>query len=620
VPALQADHGSIDALGTRPESDPVELVVLTADDPFLNTLREAIGPARRVWHFSSPDKVSDLLVAGKVGILILDAAASSGGGAGFVAQIRRQFPDLVLLVAGTREDEAVYAAAISSGSVYRFIHKPLSPARAKLFVETAVRRHSELSRTPPPVAAPASLSPKSRRGLAILAALLLIVAAVAVFVIRRGVSHPLAGLPVAATASPVSLLLARAAEALNDNRLTEPAGNNALEMYTMLLARSPGDPQARAGITEVHERLLARAENALLEERFDEAQAAIDTAKRAGVESGRISFLSAQLQKSRDRAKPNQPRAGQQADQGSDKLRQLLRVAAQRMDEGKLVDPDADSARHYLQEAIRLDAANVNTQQAAHALGTRLLLEIRGMIDRKEYDAATRWLQLSTGIASRADINAVKNALSQARGPAQGDARERLLNLATQRLEQDHLIEPANDSAKYYLQTLRAQDPAFAGLALSTQNLGARIVEKAKRAFALQQYDAAKSWLAEADALAYTSDDLSSLKRNVEQALASQAGQNNVISANSLARTKTVAPQYPSSASNKSVEGWVELEFTITVNGQVKDISVKDAKPAGVFEHAAIDGVSQWRFVPIIRDNKAVEQRARIRVRFNISS
>jgi hypothetical protein len=39
----------------------------------------------------------------------------------------------------------------------------------------------------------------------------------------------------------------------------------------------------------------------LLEERLDEAQAAIDTARSAGVESARIAFLTAQLAKSRDR-------------------------------------------------------------------------------------------------------------------------------------------------------------------------------------------------------------------------------------------------------------------------------------------------------------------------------
>jgi hypothetical protein len=44
------------------------------------------------------------------------------------------------------------------------------------------------------------------------------------------------------------------------NRLTEPAGDNALELYSEAQARNPTDAAARAGLAEVHERLLARAD------------------------------------------------------------------------------------------------------------------------------------------------------------------------------------------------------------------------------------------------------------------------------------------------------------------------------------------------------------------------
>ena len=90
------------------------------------------------------------------------------------------------------------------------------------------------------------------------------------------------------------------------NRLTEPAGDNALELYLQLQARNPADSDARQGLAEVRERLLARAENALLEERLDEAAAAIEIARKSGVESGRIAFLTAQLAKLREQIKTAQ--------------------------------------------------------------------------------------------------------------------------------------------------------------------------------------------------------------------------------------------------------------------------------------------------------------------------
>ena len=144
--ASDEDGGTLDALKFSLASDIVELVVLTSDDVFLQTLREAVGGARRLWHVPSADKVSDLLVAGEVGIVVIDVQALHEGARVFVQQIKRQFPDLVLVAAGHRDDEPALAGLISAGLVYRFIHKPMSPARAKLFAEAAIKKYEDQRR------------------------------------------------------------------------------------------------------------------------------------------------------------------------------------------------------------------------------------------------------------------------------------------------------------------------------------------------------------------------------------------------------------------------------------------------------------------------------------------
>src|ERR1700743_808866 len=115
VLASDEDASTLDALKFSLASDIVELVVLTADDAFLQTLREAVGGARRLWHVPSPDKVSDLLVAGEVGIVVIDVQALHSDAGIFVQQIKRQFPDLVLVAAGHRDDEPALAGLISAG-------------------------------------------------------------------------------------------------------------------------------------------------------------------------------------------------------------------------------------------------------------------------------------------------------------------------------------------------------------------------------------------------------------------------------------------------------------------------------------------------------------------------
>src|SRR3984885_7939838 len=163
VLASEDESRALAALRFSLASDIVELVVLTADEAFLQTLKEGVGAARRLWHVLSPDKISDLLVAGGVGILVLDVQALNEAAARFVADIKHQFPDLVIVVAGNRESETELARLISDGSIYRFIHKPLSPARARLFADAAVKRFDDRRRRTVEVAAPAAGAPRQPR-------------------------------------------------------------------------------------------------------------------------------------------------------------------------------------------------------------------------------------------------------------------------------------------------------------------------------------------------------------------------------------------------------------------------------------------------------------------------
>lgn len=75
-------------------------------------------------------------------------------------------------------------------------------------------------------------------------------------------------------------------------------------------------------------------------------------------------------------------------------------------------------------------------------------------------------------------------------------------------------------------------------------------------------------------------------------------------------------PAYPVDAWVQLAEGFVDVEFTVDTNGQIRDIIVLDAEPPGVFDNAAINSISQWRFEPVIDNGKPIEVRARQRVEF----
>jgi TonB family protein len=624
VLASDEDDGTLDTLRFSLASEIVELVVLTSDEVFLQTLREAVGSARRLWHVPSADKVSDLLVAGEVGILVLDVQALNETSAVFVGQIKRQFPDLVVVVAGSRDAEISLAGLISSGIVYRFIHKPMSPGRAKSFADAAVKKYDEQRRRSAAIP-PIKDQSRSNRSVLIIGTTMSILGVVVVsaWVMQRSreVDPPAPHAAPVASSSAESAQLSDAAAALAANRLTEPAGDNALALYGQALARNPADPIARAGLAEVRERLLARAENALLEERLDEAEVAVETARKSGVESGRIAFLTAQLAKSRERMKSAQgaARARNGPKAAEDKVTPLLTLAAQRINDGRLIEPEQDSALFYIREALRADSNDGAAQQAESDLAMRLLAEVHNAIDARDFARASGWLEAAKGIAAAHNIEAAQGLLAAARREADADAWNQLLKSATERLQQDRLIEPPNDSAKYFLVTLRSLDPGNAGLAAAMQDLGTRLVAKARRAVSLEQYDAARSWLNEAGAIGFVSPESASAQRDLDTAAARQQFLANVVAAGNLTLVKSVKPMYPTKANLSKIQGWVELDFTVAESGTVKDIAVHAASAPGVFEDAAISALSQWVYKPVQRDAKSVAQRARVRIRFALA-
>jgi protein TonB len=69
-----------------------------------------------------------------------------------------------------------------------------------------------------------------------------------------------------------------------------------------------------------------------------------------------------------------------------------------------------------------------------------------------------------------------------------------------------------------------------------------------------------------------------------------------------------VQPTYPHRAAEKRIEGWVQVEFTISSTGSVKNPRVLDAKPPGIFDRAALRAIKKWKYKPKIENGVAVER------------
>jgi len=67
-----------------------------------------------------------------------------------------------------------------------------------------------------------------------------------------------------------------------------------------------------------------------------------------------------------------------------------------------------------------------------------------------------------------------------------------------------------------------------------------------------------------------------------------------------------IEPQYPQQARQRGLEGWVQVQFTISTAGSVKDpVVVKSSN--SMFERSALQAVSKWKYQPQLKGGKPAE-------------
>jgi len=82
----------------------------------------------------------------------------------------------------------------------------------------------------------------------------------------------------------------------------------------------------------------------------------------------------------------------------------------------------------------------------------------------------------------------------------------------------------------------------------------------------------------------------------------------------------TIAPNYPRKAAIAKIEGWVEIEFTITEGGTVINPKVIASKPVRIFNREALRAILKYKFKAKIVDGVAMTQLATQKIEFKLAS
>ena len=282
-------------------------------------------------------------------------------------------------------------------------------------------------------------------------------------------------------------------------------------------------------------------------------------------------------------------------------------------------------------EARKLDATDPNVVQSVREFAGLVTEEARKSLAAGNLAEAQTYVnvarQMGSGSAALAAVErqlADANRSSHCRRAAAAARRLRtaasdpLVADIRQRLGEGKLIDPPGDSARDLLVNLRNTAPTRPEVEELSRQLTARLLESGKGATAAKAFPRAEQLIAAARDVGarYNEAAIAQAERDLTAAREANALATNIVSANSLKRTRTIQPVYPESARKRGVEGWVELAFTVTPNGTVEDVEVRNASPADVFDDAAVRAIRGWRFEPVERNGERVAQRAMVRLRF----
>jgi TonB family protein len=457
----------------------------------------------------------------------------------------------------------------------------------------------------------------------------------------------------------VDELLEKARLAMRERRYTEPNGDNALLYYRSAAKADASNGEATDGLRRVASVLSSRFDESLAAARFDEAALALAHLKAATPEDDRVASLEAKLATAhitRMLAEGNLDRAAslvkgaQQSGsvpeqqitrwkneiarrQDDAKQKRLADLVQDRIRDGRLNEGD-DSAKAYAEQLKGMGPGAASAyQRATRDLGAAYMRKAREAAGTNRAPDVERWLAeaRSAGV-SAAELNGFQREVTAAKQKAAAAEADRLVGLARDRLKEGRLIEPANDSAAYYISALQTSDANNAFVASGSRELATKLLDRASTAAregktAQMESDLTQARKWGADQKDVTAVQQAAATRRTTPTRAAGPAPSAASAAGSatppaektikLKRTRSQDPEYPERALAQKISGAVTVEFIVGTKGETLDVRVVASEPAGIFDRSAINAVKRWRYEPHTVDGVPQEVTQRAIIRFS---
>ncbi len=196
---------------------------------------------------------------------------------------------------------------------------------------------------------------------------------------------------------------------MQQDKLTEPHNDNAA--YYLSQARAAG------------------ASVAMLQPQYQEFNRRLALAVHAAIDQRRLADVDRMLADLRGYAVPAATVAGLQHDLNAARSQQAAAVPEQpryldlaqaRLGQGKVTEPDNDSALFYVNQLRAADPKNGELPRISTAVQAQILDQVRAALDANQAARADALVQMAAGLGASADLAALSQRLAQVKQAAAG--------------------------------------------------------------------------------------------------------------------------------------------------------------------------------------------------------
>jgi TonB family protein len=325
-----------------------------------------------------------------------------------------------------------------------------------------------------------------------------------------------------------------------------------------------------------------------------------------------------------------------------------LRMAQLAYEAGMLVEPEEYSAWTLYRQVVKADPSNAEALEGLTKVADDLVRRGETALEQGRFDDARATVERVRGalpnhqgaktLADRIspDVAAASRAAAEAFKPEiPVQAPPKVAPIVVQEappkpavdpiaeaaaaferaMAASRLLTPVDQSAKHYVEVLTSTNANHETTRKARQTLSNEFLSRATQSLEALDSEAAEIWIDEAEALGADNAGVAKARATLTEHLIAMESAK-PLPASALKIVTYVAPEYPSRALERRIQGWVDVEFTVGADGSTRDIAVADASHETYFRREAMDAVERWTFEPRVFMNRPIAQRSYTRIRF----